>query len=96
MRSPAGILTECAATAEGGFLRDESYDELGTNLLLPPWFEHERAKIVAMLEPIVVPEINRPRGTKAPASKPAAASVAAAAPAAGSRRTDATFIGGDR
>src|SRR6266850_2225973 len=73
VRSPAGILTECAATAEGGFLRDESYEDLGTTLLLPPWFEHERAKIVAMLEPIVVPEANRPKGAKPGAAKPVSA-----------------------
>ena len=40
VRSPGGILTECAATAEGGFTRDEPWEELGTSLLLPPWFEH--------------------------------------------------------
>ena len=95
VRSPAGILTECAATAEGGFLRDESYEDLGTTLLLPPWFEHERAKIVAMLEPIVVPEANRPRvGAKGPTPKPAVKAADPSVPV--SRRTDATFIGGDR
>jgi glyoxalase family protein len=97
VRSPAGILTECAATAEGGFARDESWDQLGMNLLLPPWFEHEREKIVAMLEPIVVPEANRPKGK--PAAAPVAPQPAAASSDAGiaaSRRTSATFIGGDR
>ena len=100
VRSPAGILTECAATAEGGFLKDESYEDLGTTLLLPPWFEHERARIVAMLEPIVVPEANRPKGgAKVGAAKPAMAPPAASAKEPSvpvSRRTDATFIGGDR
>ena len=96
VRSPAGILTECAATAEGGFLKDESYEELGTHLLLPPWFEHERAKIVAMLEPIVVPEANRPKaGAKssggAEARRPGGGSQASPM----SRRTDATFIEAD-
>ena len=28
-RAPGGILTECAATAEGGFARDEPWEELG-------------------------------------------------------------------
>jgi len=69
-------------------------------LLLPPWFEHERAKIVAMLEPIVVPEANRPKGArKSAAAKPATPPPAAAAKEPSvpvSRRTDATFIGGDR
>ena len=60
-RSPGGILIECAATAEGGFTRDEAWDDLGTSLLLPPWFEDRREAIVGMLEPVTVPEENRPR-----------------------------------
>jgi glyoxalase family protein len=60
VRSPGGILTECAANAPGSFARDEPYDQLGTHLLLPPWFEERRAEIVAMLEPIQVPEFNGP------------------------------------
>jgi glyoxalase family protein len=59
VRSPGGILTECAATAEGGFTRDEAWEDLGTSLLLPPWFEDQRRSIVAMLEPIQVPEARR-------------------------------------
>ena len=35
-RSPGGILVECAATAAGGFARDEAFNQLGTHLLLPP------------------------------------------------------------
>jgi glyoxalase family protein len=97
VRSPAGILTECAATAEGGFFRDEPADQLGMSLLLPPWFEHEREKIVAMLEPIVVPEANRPKaGARVGAAPSPQPGAAASAPDVGSRRTDATFIGGDR
>ena len=59
-RCPGGILVECAATAAGGFAKDEPYDALGTHMLLPPWFEHRRAEIMAMLEPIKVPEFNGP------------------------------------
>ncbi len=80
-RSPAAILTECAATAEGAFTRDEPYNELGTHMLLPPWFEARRDEIMAMLEPIRVPESNGP------------VKVEHAVPL--SRRTDATFVGGD-
>jgi hypothetical protein len=29
-------------------------------MLLPPWFEERRAEIMAMLEPITVPEFNGP------------------------------------
>jgi glyoxalase family protein len=60
VRSPGGILTECAATAPGAFARDEPYDQLGTHMLLPPWFEERRDEIMAMLEPIKVPEFNGP------------------------------------
>jgi glyoxalase family protein len=81
VRSPAGILTECAANAPGAFATDEAYNELGTHLLLPPWFEQRRAEVVAMLEPIRVPERNGP--------------VAVEHATAASRRTSATFIGGD-
>src|SRR5204863_287989 len=61
VRSPGGILVECTANVPGGFFKDEAPDELGTTLLLPPWFEDQRAAIVSQLEPITVPEENRPR-----------------------------------
>ncbi|HTM02901.1 MAG TPA: hypothetical protein VL173_05320 [Vicinamibacterales bacterium] len=106
-RAPGGVLTECAATAEGGFARDEPWEELGMNLLLPPWFEHQRAEIIQMLEPITVPEENMPAGARAGGKKVAAHLSEAAAEAARkaaerdaqyegvSRRTSADFVGGD-
>src|ERR1700735_4791715 len=102
-RCPGGILVECAATVPNGFAVDEPADQLGTSLLLPPWFESRRAEIVAMLEPIAVPEGNLPPGArKIPVTtpKPAAASTSPAEQPAGSsmasRRTSAVFIGGDK
>jgi len=101
-RCPGGILVECAATVPNGFAVDEPADQLGTSLLLPPWFEARRPEIVAMLEPIKVPESNfRSHAAKAPASKhaPKAAASPAETPAGGtapSRRTSAVFIGGDK
>jgi len=65
VRSPGGVLVECAANAPGGFARDEAFNQLGTQLLLPPWFEPRRAEIVGMLEPIRVPESNGPVHTTA-------------------------------
>jgi len=59
-RCPGGILVECAATAAGGFAKDEAFNDLGTHLLLPPWFETRRSEIEAMLDPIRVPEYNSP------------------------------------
>lgn len=58
VRSPGGILTEFATT-DIGFTVDEPLEELGTNLLLPPWFEDRRAEIIEPLEDIKVPEANR-------------------------------------
>ena len=97
-RCPGGILVECAATAEGGFARDEPFDQLGTSLLLPPWFEERRAEIVAMLEPIRVPEANGPvkMGVAAPGVGPgAAASKTGTGSGITPSHRDATFIGGD-
>jgi glyoxalase family protein len=104
VRSPGGVLTECAATAEGGFTRDEPWEELGSSLLLPPWFEHQRAEIVKMLEPITVPEENLPTpagiaARQAAVSRSGGSTTATArsgATVAASQRRDATFIGGDR
>lgn len=56
-RCPGGILVESCCNVPGGFEKDESHEELGTKLHLPPWFEDRRAEILAQLEPIQVPEI---------------------------------------
>jgi glyoxalase family protein len=60
VRSPGGVLVECTANVPGGFYQDESAEDLGTKLNLPPWYESQRADILAMLEPVTVPEENRP------------------------------------
>lgn len=60
VRSPGGILTEFATT-DIGFAVDEPMAELGTHLLLPPWFESRRGEIVAPLEKITLPAANRTR-----------------------------------
>lgn len=99
-RCPGGILIECAASIPQSFAVDEPEDELGTHLLLPPWFESKRPEIVAMLEPIRVPEGNLPKGAKkaAPAPAPSPTASLAEQPEGGftpSRRTSAIFVGGD-
>ncbi|WP_225334150.1 ring-cleaving dioxygenase [Halomicrobium urmianum] len=53
-REPGGILFEIA-TEEPGFTCDESVDELGTDLQLPPWLEDDRETIEAQLEPLEPP-----------------------------------------
>jgi len=97
-RCPGGILVECAATAEGGFARDEPYDALGHQLLLPDWFEARRDEIMAMLDPITIPENNFPHHVEAiavPASVPGSTPSAADAVGIGPSRRKAVFIGGD-
>jgi glyoxalase family protein len=75
VRSPGGILVECTSNVPGGFYQDEAPDRLGTTLLLPPWYEDQRAAIVAQLEPITVPEENRPKAGSTPARPAVAAQV---------------------
>ena len=73
VRSPGGILVECTSNVPGGFYQDESPEDLGTTLLLPPWYEDQRAAIVAQLEPIAVPEENRPKPGPTSAPRPVVA-----------------------
>jgi len=93
VRSPGGILVECTANVPNGFFQDEAPDDLGTTLLLPPWFEDQRAAIVSQLEPITVPEENRPRPGTRSAPRPAAAADATPGdePAVPLSRYKATF-----
>jgi glyoxalase family protein len=50
-RDPNGILFELA-TDGPGFEGDESLEELGTNLALPPYFENQRSAIERKLKPL--------------------------------------------
>lgn len=50
-REPGGILFEIA-TNEPGFIRDEPKETLGSAIMLPPWYEPQRAAIVAALPPL--------------------------------------------
>jgi glyoxalase family protein len=89
VRSPGGILVECTANAPGGFYQDESPEDLGTRLNLPPWYESQRAQILAMLEPVTVPEENRPRRGARPVRSPE--TVAAVASVTTLSRTNPDF-----
>ena len=53
-REPGGVLFEIA-TEPPGFTLDESVEELGTHLRLPPWMESARAQIEQILPPIHIP-----------------------------------------
>ena len=53
-REPGGILFEIA-TDPPGFTVDETVEELGNKLRLPPWMEEVRAQIEQVLPPITLP-----------------------------------------
>lgn len=54
-RESGGVLFEVATDAPG-FLIDETVEELGTHLKLPPWFEQHRAEIESVLPSVTVNE----------------------------------------
>lgn len=53
-REAGGILFEIATDAPG-FTVDEPLDQLGSNLVLPPWLETARPQLEAALPPLVLP-----------------------------------------
>lgn len=55
---PGGILFE-GATDPPGFTIDETLEELGTHLLLPPWFEKDRSEIENVLPQLMIKEKQR-------------------------------------
>jgi glyoxalase family protein len=63
-REPGGVLFEIADDGPG-FARDGDERELGTRLVLPPWFEPRRAEIEARLTPIPDPRAGwKPAGRR--------------------------------
>lgn len=95
VRAPGGILVECTANVRGGFCLDELPEELGHRLALPPWYEDQRAAILAQLEPVRVPDSS---GRALPATPPSAAAPVPepAASAVAPSRTRADFSSGGR
>ena len=53
-REPGGVLFEIATDAPG-FTLDESPEQLGGSLRLPPWLEKARTQIEEILPPITLP-----------------------------------------
>jgi glyoxalase family protein len=94
VRSPGGILVECTANVPGGFCRDEPVERLGTQLHLPPWYEEQRAAILSNLEPVAVPEQNRPPAGEPWVAPPFAPPPEDAAPAVPLSRTRPAFRAG--
>jgi glyoxalase family protein len=56
-RDPDGHIVELA-TAGPGFTVDETVEDLGQHLRLPPWLEPQRSRIETSLRPIHAPEWN--------------------------------------
>ena len=54
-REHGGVLFE-VATDQPGFAIDESPEQLGTSLILPPWLEQSRAEIEKNLPPVSLPK----------------------------------------
>lgn len=54
VREPSGALCE-VATDGPGFAVDEDMEHLGETLVLPPWYESQRAQIEAILPRVIVP-----------------------------------------
>lgn len=50
-REPGGVLFEIA-TDDPGFTADEAKDQLGSHVMLPPWYEQHREKIEQALPPL--------------------------------------------
>ncbi len=98
VRAPGGILVECTANVDEGFCIDETREELGTHLNLPPWYEDQRSTIVSMLEDVELPEANRPRTPGSQIARPAGPLTQTAPPSrtAPLSRTNAKFGAGDR
>ncbi|MBN4075822.1 MAG: glyoxalase [SAR86 cluster bacterium] len=53
VRTPGGALFEAAVSKPQGFLVDESYENLGKSLQIPPFFESRRDELVGFLEPLL-------------------------------------------
>ncbi len=94
VRSPGGILVECTSNVPGGFYQDEPPDELGSRLHLPPWYEEQRTEILAMLEPLVVPEESRLTGGTATIRTARQTALSGADSGISLSRTKAAFVSG--
>ncbi|MEW6113210.1 MAG: ring-cleaving dioxygenase [Thermodesulfobacteriota bacterium] len=57
-REPGGVLFEIA-TDPPGFTVDESLEDLGTNLMLPPWLELRRRSLESSLPRVTAPRFAR-------------------------------------
>ena len=59
LREPGGVLFELA-TDNPGFATDETVEELGSGLRLPPWLENDRDRIELKLPSLGDPKLRKP------------------------------------
>ncbi len=59
-REPGGILYELATPSPGFLVDGLSIEELGTKIILPPWYEEQRRAIEARLTPLPDPRADWP------------------------------------
>lgn len=52
VRTPGGVLFEATVSKPEGFLIDETYEGLGSELQIPPVFQHRKESIKSHLEPL--------------------------------------------
>jgi glyoxalase family protein len=52
VRTPSGALFEATVSKPNAFLVDETYENMGRQMQIPPVFEHRRDELVRVLEPI--------------------------------------------
>lgn len=52
VRTPSGAMFEATVSKPDGFLVDEPYESMGSQLMIAPQFEHQRQEILSSLEPL--------------------------------------------
>ncbi|MDQ3873563.1 MAG: ring-cleaving dioxygenase [Thermoproteota archaeon] len=68
-REPGGVLFEIA-TNPPGFTIDETQEELGTHLMLPPWLESDRKNLQKLLPKVNLPTLGKATATPRQAPPP--------------------------
>jgi glyoxalase family protein len=53
VRTPAGALFEATVSKPTGFTVDETFENLGTSIQVPPVFAHRKDEMTKYLEPLV-------------------------------------------
>jgi glyoxalase family protein len=52
VRTPGGALFEATVSKPQGFLIDETYENLGKSMQIPPFFANRREELLEKIEPL--------------------------------------------